>query len=143
VVVEGVRGTCPHMSVEHTNTGCTGSTLSVMPIRTPEAWSWQHFVDGALPKLFAARRYLLEHPEVKIAIEASRSPNIDKVLELVGASSLTRVLAHKMKGCHGMSEARLLWHVLKPAAATTTESDYFKQHFTTLPCHTLTHRDTP
>eukprot|EP00729_Bicosta_minor_P020064 gene20064-26371_t len=68
---------------------CSSSHLSVLPIRTPEAWSWQHFVDSALPKIFAARELMLQHPEILISIDQSKSASPGKVLELIGLANRT------------------------------------------------------
>ena len=39
------------------------------PLIVPQAWSFQHFLDGTLPKLAQVADYLLADPEVKVILE--------------------------------------------------------------------------
>lgn len=65
----------------------------------PETWSWQHFVDSALPKIFAARELMLQHPEILISIDQSKSASPGKVLELIGLANRTVKGGYRQGSC--------------------------------------------
>ena len=56
---------------------------TLCPLIIPEASSFQHFIDGALPKLMQAY-HLLIRPEVKLLIQIPRDTNVISMIRAVG-----------------------------------------------------------
>ena len=40
----------------------------LLPLLVPDGWSFQHFIDGVLPKLVQAYDYLREDTEIKLLL---------------------------------------------------------------------------
>ena len=69
---------------------------ALLPLIVPEGWSFQHFMDGTLPKLIQARR-LLAIPDVMVLIERIRDVILWDVLKTLGVPR-KRVLLYERGG---------------------------------------------
>lgn len=63
--------------------GSGGFAGVLAPIIVPEAWSFQHFVDGLLPKL-AQAEHILRRLKATLVLESIRDPIVGDILDRLG-----------------------------------------------------------
>jgi hypothetical protein len=102
------------------------------PLRPPQAWAWQHFIDSALPKLMQAYELLQAHPRVQFLVRLNdrRFPAVRRLWHLLGFSD-TQLVAfppHPRNTttysarqlfliCHAPTHHPLLWQRMQSVLA--------------------------
>ena len=101
------------------------------PLRPPQAWAWQHFIDSSLPKLMQAYELLEAHPRVQFLVRLNdkRFPAVRRLWHLLGFSDTQLVAFPTSPGtttysarqlfliCHAPTHHPLLWQRMQSVLA--------------------------